>query len=152
MYAYDKEKSLRTSLVDEMHEVGRKVKALIDKHQQLFNASDANDISKQTVSAPWHTRAGLARTRQDVENGFATMLARATEQGWKHSVKRELDVYQLRDDLAFADYTYTRLDVDDKEIMTAGCVYVVGKLEGGWKIISQYGRAKTNSLSATINK
>ena len=151
MYAYDKEKSLRTSLVDEKHEDGKKVTALIDKHQRLFNASDANAISKQTVSAPWQNRAGLARTRQDVENGFATMLARATEQGWKRSVKRELDVYQLRDDLAFADYTYTRLDTDDKEIMTAGCVYVVGKSEDGWKIISQYGRAKTNSLSATIN-
>ena len=122
------------------------------KNRVFVRNWDAKAISEQSVSAPWHTSASLALTPKDVENGFATMLVGITEQGWKRSLKRKLDVYLLRDDLAFADYTFSRLDVDDHEIMTAGCVFVVANSDDGWKIISQYGRSKKNSLSATINK
>ncbi len=147
MYAYDKDKSLRSSFVDKSNQRAKEVVALIDEHQRLFNASDAKAISEKTVATPNYNWNGVRATRQDVERDFASLLAQIKEQGWKRSVKDGLDVYVLSDYLAFADYSFSRLDGDGKEIRKGACVFVVGKSNDRWRIIGQYRRALKNSLS-----
>ena len=148
MYGYDEDKDLLTALVAAGGSQAKGVKELIDEHQRLFNASDAKAISEKTVATPYHNWNGLRATRQDVERDFASLLAQIKEQGWKRSVKNGLDVYVLSDYLAFADYSFSRLDSDGKEIRKGACVFVAGKSNDGWRIIGQYRRALKNSLSA----
>ncbi len=148
MYAYDEDKDLLSSLVSAGGSQAKGVRELIEEHQRLFNASDAKAISKKTVAAPQHNSRGIHSTPQDVENWFAALLAQIKEQRWKRSVRNELDVYVLSDYLAFADYTFSRLDGDGKEIRKGACVFVVGKSNDGWRIIGQYGRALKKPLSA----
>ncbi len=148
MYGYDQDKTLRSSLAEADNQKAKEVVALIDEHQRSFNASDAKAISEKTVAAPNRNWAGVRTTRQDVERDFASLLAQIKEQGWERSVKNNLDVYLLRDDLAFADYTFSRLDSNGMEIRKGACVFVVGKSDDGWRIIGQYGRALKKPLSA----
>jgi hypothetical protein len=129
-------------VADDATEAEAKVREYFD----LFTAKDADGILERIYSIPVHIGNSSGHrayeTGADARAGLATLYEQIESQGWVRSVISNVDACVIADGLVFAEVTYTR-DKADGEAITPGQrsnVYVLQKLEPGWRITAFYSR------------
>ena len=130
-------------------------RAHVEKHLELFNAGAAEEISQQMFAAPVHyttrTGHGTAATTADVQRMFETIFEAIRGRGWVRSTTHELDAFAAGDGVAFVELIYSRMDVHGKAIPPEkrATLYVLKKLDAGWRIVALYSHDSTRALDFT---
>ncbi len=127
---------------DDATEAEAKVREYFD----LFNNKDSDGILERIYSIPVHIGNSSGHrayaTGADARAGLATLYDQIESQGWARSVISDVDACVIADGLVFAVVTYTR-DKADGEAIAPGLrsnVYVLQKLEPGWRVTAFYSR------------
>ncbi len=130
-------------------------RAHVEKHLELFNASAAEEISHKMFAAPVHyttrTGHGTAATTADVQRMFETIFEAIRKRGWVRSTTHELDAFAAGDGVAFVELIYSRMDAHGKAIPPEkrATLYVLKKLEAGWRIVALYSHDSARKLNFT---
>lgn len=125
-------------------DVHGEVEAHMMKYFDRFNARDIEGIASDIYSMPLQIGGeGVNRTLGDAaeaRENLESLYGQLDQQGWARSVISRVDVCLLADGLAFADTIYARFDKDGNAIAPAvrTNVYVLRKVDDGWRIIAFY--------------
>lgn len=120
------------------------VEAKMMQYFELFNARDVAGITEEIYAVPVHiaSEAGHRSLSSDAasRDSLRNLYTQIEAQGWVRSVIDSVDVCLLSDGLAFAETRYARIDADGKPIPpdVRTNVYVLRKLETGWRIVAFY--------------
>ena len=127
---------------DDATEAEAKVREYFD----VFNAKDVDGILERIYSIPVHIGNSSGHRAYangaDARSSLAALYEQIDSQGWVRSVISNVDACVIADGLVFAEVTYTR-DKADGEAIAPGLrsnVYVLQKLEPGWRITAFYSR------------
>ena len=130
------------ALADDASDAEAKVREYFD----VFNAKDVDGILSRIYSIPVHVGSSSGhsayQSADDARSGLADLYPQIEKQGWVESVIKNVDACVIADGLVFAEVTYTR-DKADGEAIAPGLrsnVYVVQRLEPGWRITAFYSR------------
>ena len=128
---------------DDAAEAEAKVREYFD----VFNAKDVDGILERIYSIPVHIGNSSGHrayaSAADARTGLTSLYEQIEAQGWARSVIQNVDACAIADGVVFAEVTYTR-DKTDGEAIAPGLrsnVYVLQKLQPGWRITAFYGRA-----------
>jgi len=131
-----------TAVADDAAEAEAKVR----EYFEVFNAQDIDGILERIYSIPVHVGNGAGHSAYgspaEARKNLGALYPQIRKQGWVESVISNVDACVIADGLVFAEVTYTR-DKADGEAIAPGPrsnVYVVQKLEPGWRITAFYGR------------
>ena len=131
-----------TAAADDLSEAEVKVREYFD----LFNTKDVDHILERIYSTPVHIGNSSGHrayvTADDARSSLAGLYKQIEGQGWARSVISDVDACVIAAGLVFAEVTYTR-DKTDGEAIAPGLrsnVYVLQKLEPGWRITAFYSR------------
>jgi hypothetical protein len=127
--------------------------AKVREYFDVFNAKDVDGILKHIYSLPVHVGSSSGhsayQSADDARTGLADLYPQIEKRGWVESVITNVDACVIADGLVFAEVTYTR-DKADGEAIAPGLrsnVYVVQKLEPGWRITAFYSRDMDKGLA-----
>jgi ketosteroid isomerase-like protein len=133
---------------DDRSEAEAKVREYFD----LFNARDVDAIVERVYSTPVHVASTDGHrayvTGDDARSSLAGLYRQIEAQGWVRSVIREVKPCAVSEGLVFAEVNYTRDKADGQPIAPGlrSNVYVLQKLEPGWRITAFYGRDPDKGL------
>ena len=125
-------------------QVREEIEEFLNNYIQLFNQSDAELIAKNVFAAPVMIRnfgdeqPTIAQTTKDVQKQFETIFTNIKAQGWKRSVINGLVVHPAGSDMAFVDWSFSRLKSDGQAIAPKNrtSTLTLLKQNGRWRIIS----------------
>jgi hypothetical protein len=133
---------------DDLNEAEAKVREYFD----VFNTKDVDGILERIYSFPVHIGNSAGHrayaTADDARTSLAGLYKQIEAQGWVRSVISDVDACVIADGLVFAEVTYTREKSDGTAIAPRlrSNVYVLQKLEPGWRITAFYGRDMDKGL------
>ena len=118
----------------------------------VFTAKDVDAILERIYSMPVHIGNSSGHrayvTPDDARSSLKSLFEQIEAQGWVKSVIRDVETCSIADGLVFAEVTYTR-DKANGEAIAPGLrsnVYVLQKLEPGWRITAFYSRDMDHRL------
>lgn len=120
--------------------------AKLQEYFELFTAKDVDGILERIYSIPVHIGNSSGHrvyaTADDARSGLTGLYEQIEDQGWVRSVIQNVDACPVADGLVFAEVTYTRDQADGTAIAPGlrSNVYVLQKLEPGWRITAFYAR------------
>ena len=136
------DRSGTAAVADDATEAEAKVREYFD----VFNTKDVDGILELIYSIPVHIGNSSGHrayaTAADARSSLAGLYEQIESQGWVRSVISDVDACVIADGLVFAEVNYTR-DTADGEAIAPGLrsnVYVLQKLEPGWRITAFYSR------------
>ncbi len=131
-----------TVVADDATDAEAKVREYFD----VFNTKDVDGILERIYSIPVHIGNSSGHRAYangaDARSSLAGLYEQIESQGWARSVISNVDACVIADGLVFAEVTYTR-DKADGEAIAPGLrsnIYVLQKLEPGWRITAFYSR------------
>ncbi len=127
--------------------------AKVREYFDVFNAKDVDGILGRIYSIPVHVGSSSGHSAYqsagEARSGLANLYPQIEKQGWVESVIKNVATCVIADGLVFAEVTYTR-DKADGEAIAPGLrsnVYVLQKLEPGWRITAFYSRDMDKGLA-----
>lgn len=131
-----------TAVADDAAEAEAKVREYFD----VFNTKDIDRILESIYSMPTHIGNSSGHrayvTEDDARSSLTGLYEQIESQGWVRSVITDVEPCAITDSLVFAVVTYTRDKADGSAIAPGlrSNVYVLQKLEPGWRITAFYSR------------
>jgi hypothetical protein len=142
------------AVADDRTEAEAKVRQYFD----VFNAKDVDGILEKIYSIPVHIGNSSGHrayhTEDDARSSLTGLYKQIEGQGWVRSVISDVDACGIADGLVFAEVTYTR-DKSDGTAIAPGLrsnVYVLQKLDTGWRITAFYSRDMDKGLACASNR
>ena len=138
-----------TAIADDAAEAEAKVREYFD----VFNAKDVDGILDRIYSIPVHVGNSSGHSAyestDDARSGLTRLYPQIEGQGWVKSVISDVAACVIANGLVFAEVTYTRDDADGEAIAPGlrSNVYVLQKLEPGWRITAFYTRDMDKGLA-----
>ncbi len=118
--------------------------AKVYEYFSLFNEKDSEKIANEIYATPLHIGGPtghrvLADAEAAVKN-LTNLYEQIDAQGWKESRIKDVVVCLASDSLAFVDTQYSRIGRDGTPIAPElrTNLYVLQKLDGGWRIVAFY--------------
>ena len=134
---------------DDLKEAEAKVREYFD----VFTEKDIEAIVDRIYSMPVHignTSGHRAyATKDDARASLKGLYETIEGQGWVRSVIKSVNACAITDGVVFAEVNYTRDKADGSAIAPGmrSNVYVLQKLEPGWRITAFYSRAMDKGFS-----
>lgn len=130
--------------------------AKVREYFDVFNAKDVDAIIERIYSVPVHignpSGHRAYQSTDDARQSLAGLFGQIESQGWVRSVIREVKPCVIADGVVFAEVNYTR-DKSDGTAIAPGLrsnVYVVQRLEPGWRITAFYSRDPAKEVSLRV--
>ena len=117
----------------------------VERYYDFYYERNPEALSTEIFSLPWMsiggTGASVRTTEEENLAYFESAIAGLLERDWNRSIYTTKNVCVLSTGSAIVSGTNTRTRTDGSIMSVGGVAYVLGKIDGSWRIISFSGHA-----------
>lgn len=117
----------------------------VERYYDFYYERNPEALSTEIFSLPWMsiggTGASVRTTEEENLAYFESAIAGLLERDWNRSIYTTKNVCVLSAGSAIVSGTNTRTRTDGSIMSVGGVAYVLGKIDGSWRIISFSGHA-----------